>query len=198
MAANDSPTSICNLALGMLGEDPIDNISPPQPAIKSAILCAQFYDVSRRAMLASALWKCAKRPVQQAAAQAVPPFEYGNAYTLPADFIRPFKLQWNDDEPYELMNLAGVGRCIVTDHGAPVDLYYIFDLQDCTEMDPLLVMAVAADLAAVLAIPLARDISLKQTAEAEREARLAIARTSDAQQNSPREWDVDVLLGSRF
>ncbi|HEV2189675.1 MAG TPA: hypothetical protein VGR70_20870 [Stellaceae bacterium] len=183
--------------MSMLGEDPITSINPADGSRRS-VLAAQFYDPSRRAMLESACWKCAKRQASLVAAASVPLFEFNNAYPIPADYIRSFKVVWSDREPYELMNLAGIGRCIVTNDGSPLNLDYIFDLQDCTQMDPLLVMAIAADLAAVLAVPLAHDVQLKRDAEADREGRLAIARTTDAQQNRPREFDVDVLLRSRF
>jgi hypothetical protein len=201
MAANDSPTSICNLALGMVGGEPILNVNPPDNS-RRAVLCAQFYDPSRRAMLMGAPWKEAKRQAQLAASPTPPLFTWGQAYPLPADWLRMWDLPEDWDRGiwgyrWEVMNLTGIGRCIVTDAAAPLDLVYVFDLQDTTQMSADLVMAIAADLAASLAIPLARDIQLKQTAEAVREGRLSVARTTSAQQNSPRQWDADVLLRSR-
>src|SRR5665213_2266376 len=179
MAAGDSPTSIANIALTEIGEDPISSLIPPDSS-RAAIVAAQHYDPSRRAMLEAHPWRCAKRMTTLAAAASAPPFKYGAAYPLPADFIRLYKLDMDLGMPWEIMNLAGIGPCILTNAGGPIDIEYIFDLQDCTQMTPTLVMAVAYDLAAALAIPIAHDASLVSALEAKREGRLSIARTIDA------------------
>ena len=79
----------------------------------------------------------------------------------------------------------------------PAINFYLFDLQDPTQMDPLLVEAIGYGLAAVLAIPLGRDKAMKQLMEQEREGRLAIARLVGSQENSPKEWDTDLWLRAR-
>lgn len=197
MAAGDSPTGISNLALAMLGEDPIAQVDPPDNN-KRGRYCAQFYDSSRRAMLAAAPWRCAKRQWQAAAATVVPGFGYNAAYPVPADYIRMYELPDNGVMRWELMNLAGIGLCIVSNAGPPLDETYIFDLEDCTQMDALLVKAIAADMAVNMAWPLARDMSLKEACKADREAYLSTGRTTSAQQASPRRFDADVLLRSRW
>jgi hypothetical protein len=201
MAAGDSSTSISNLALAMLGEDPIANVDPPDNS-KRARLCYQFYDSSRRGMLEAHPWRCAKRQVQIAAAALAPAFAYGAAYPAPADFIRFFDLPVNGHQRWEMMNLADIGLCIVTDMtgatGGTLDVDYVFDLRDTARMTPLLVKIIAADMAANMAWPLARDMSLKAQCESDREAYLATARTISAQQASPRRFDADVLLRSRW
>jgi hypothetical protein len=197
MAAGDSPTSTSNLALAMLSEDPISNVNPPDNT-KSGRLCAQFYDSSRRAMLEAAPWRCAKRQAQLAAAATVPLFTYGAAYPLPADYIRSFELPEDGGAVWEIMNLAGIGPCLVTNLGGPLDHTYIFDLQDCTQMSALLVKTIAADMAVNMALPLSRDLSLKQQCEADREGYISLARTASAQQASPRRLDADTMLRSRW
>lgn len=197
MAAGDSPTSIANLGLAMIGEDPIASLSPPDNN-KRGRYAAQFYDSSRRAMLAAHPWREAKRQLQAAASSTLPPFTYGNAYPVPADFIRMFELPEDGSQRWEMMNLTGIGLCLVTDAGAPLDETYVFDLQDATQMSPLLVKAIAADMAVWMAWPVARDMSLKQECEKERESYLSLARTVSAQQASPRPFDGDVLIRSRW
>lgn len=201
MAANDSPTGIANLAMLAVGEDPILSLNPPDNT-KRAITAEILYDNIRRQILRSAPWRCAKRPAQLAASTTKPPFGPGMAYPLPADYLRLYEMPeeglgyWG--ERYQVVNLIGVGPCIVTNWGAPLNIWYIFDLQDCTQMDADLVMCIAKGLAAALAIPLAIDLQLKNSAEQEREGLLATARTISAQEASARELDVDVLLRSRF
>jgi hypothetical protein len=183
MAAGDSPTSISNMALAMLSEDPIENVDPPDNN-KRGRLSGQFYDTSRRAMLEASPWRCAKRTAQLAETTAPPAFTYAHCYVLPADFIRFYELPVADDQRWEVMNLPGIGRCVVTDATAPLDITYVFDLLDCTEMTPLLVMAIAAELGANMAWPLVRDMSLKQSCQADRDGYLAQAAASSAEQAS--------------
>lgn len=197
MAAGDSPTSIVNMALAMLGEPPISNLSPPSPPGKAARLCAQFYDPSRRAMLRAHPFRCAKRQFQAAAAAAALPFG-GTAYPVPSDYIRMYDMAPHRHRRWEVMNLAGIGLCVVSHGGGPLDEDYIFDLVDATQMDPLLVKTVAAEVAAAIALPLTRDASLKTQAQTDRDTYLSLARTVSAQEASAREWDADVILGSRY
>lgn len=199
MSIGDSPVSICNVALAMLSEDPIASLTPPDPN-KRGRLCAQFYDTSRRAMLEAAPWRCAKAQFQAAASATAPLFTYGAAYPVPTDYIRMFELPQGGDTRWELMNLAGIGLCIVTNggQGSTLDETYIYDLQDCTLMSALLVKAIAADMAVNMAWPLARDMSLKEECGKDREAYLSLARTVSAQQASPRAFDADTLLRSRW
>lgn len=196
MAAGDSKTGIANQALAMLSEEPIVSLDPPDN-LKRARVMAQFYEPSRRAMLAAHPWRCAKRQVQLAAAAQIPAFTYGAAFPAPADFIRFYELPENRTQRWEEMNLSGIGLCVVTDIGSPLDLTYVFDLQDCTQMDPLLVNAIASELAARGAWPISRDMSLKQSCEADRELYLTQARNVSATQASPQLFAGDLLLRAR-
>lgn len=197
MAAGDSPTSVSNLALSMLGEDPIANVDPPDNS-RAGRLCRQFYDTSRRAILQASPWREAKRQAPLAAAATSPGFTYGAAYPVPRDFIRFYELPEDGQAAWELMNLDGIGLCIVTDAGPPLDCTYVFDLTDCTQMSPLLIKGIAADMGANMALPLTRDMAMKTACEAARETYLSTAKTTSAQQASPRQLDADVLLSVRW
>lgn len=199
MSIGDTDVSISNLALAMLSEDPIISLSPPD-ANKRGRLCAQFYDTSRRAMLEAAPWRCAKRQFQATASATAPLFTYAAAYPVPSDFIRLFELPEDGGMRWELMNLAGVGLCIASDGsaGSTLEETYIYDLQDPTLMSALLVKTIAADMAQNMAWPLARDMSLQQMCLQQREAYISLARTVSAQQASPRPFDADTLLRSRW
>jgi hypothetical protein len=201
MAANDSPLTIANLALLDLGEEPISAIFPPDGSDRAAKAALYYHNV-RRQVLRDGLWGCAKRDVLLAASTVTPPFGWGNAYPLPADYLRivdsPEDFYWGRVGRRRVRNLANVGPCLLTPDAAPYRLTYIFDLQDCTQMTADLVMTIAKSLAAALAIPLAKDLQIKQDMEAAREGMLAVARTTSAQENAAVEWDVDVLLRSRF
>lgn len=189
MAAGDSVVSICNIGLIALGEKPISSLNDP---VKTAILCAARYDQIRRAVLRGAPWNCGKKQTLLAASPTAPLFTYRNAFPLPADFVRMFNLPENDQATWEV-----IGNLLMTDEGAPLQTLYIFDLQDPTQFDPLLTEAIGQAIGAELARPLGRDKSLKIECEQALTAKLDIARLVGSQENSPREWDDDVMLRSR-
>jgi hypothetical protein len=201
MAAGDSPTSICNLALLAIGEDPIAQVNPPGTDTR-AVRCNTLYDPHRRAVLRGTSWGSAKRQARLAPSLVPPPFFWVSAYPLPQDFLRLVDAPdggagaWRGK--HKILNLDGVGPCIVTDTADnPLNIEYIFDLQDTTQMDADLVLAIADALAAALVIPFAKELQMKRDINDDREGRLQIARTIQSQENSPPDWDVDVLLRSR-
>lgn len=189
MAQGDSVIGIWNLAMGHLGEDPILSIDDTS---KRATACRLAYDAVRRRVLRVYPWNCAEARASLPANATPPPFGYAYAYDLPADFHR----FWEQDSP--LTNDWSIeGRQVLTDDGAPLNIRYIRDLQDCTVMDAALVDTIALNLAL--------DICMQLTGSAEKRDRIAQnikdrvpeAHSVDAQENSPREWDEDVWLRAR-
>lgn len=201
MSYGDTSVTISNLALAMLSEDPITSLSPATPNNKAARLCALHYDTSRRAMLEAAPWRCAKKQFQATASATAPLFDYGSAYPVPSDYLRMFELPEDGSMRWELINVGGA-LFVMTNAGVSgdgtLDLTYIYDLQDPAIMSPLLVKTIAADMAQAMAFPLSRDLELVQLCVQQREAYLALARTVSAQQASPRPFDADTLLRSRW
>jgi len=190
MAAGDSPTSICNIALIALGEDPITSLADNT---KRAILCNARYDQIRRSTLRAHSWNCAKKQAQIAAATVGPLFDWQSRYPLPADFIRFYRESneqdldiWDVMDGYIYTNTTGSLNCL-----------YVYDLQDATKMDPLLVDSIAFDIAVELGLPLTQNSTRVEGAIAKLSGKLSSARMAGAQENAPREWDVDVLLRSR-
>ena len=190
MAAGDSPTSICHIALIALGEDPITSLADNT---KRAILCNARYDQIRRSTLRDLPWNCAKRQAQIAASSVAPLFDWQSRYPLPADFIRFYRESheqdmdiWEVMDGYIYTNTVGALNCV-----------YIYDLQDATKMDPLLVDSIAFDIAVELGLPITQNSTRVEGALAKLSAKLSTARMAGAQENAPREWDVDVLLRSR-
>lgn len=196
MAVGDNVVSICNIAMIAVGEDLVTSVFPPDPN-KRAILSAQRYDDVRRAVLRSFPWNCAKKYAQPAAAPAAPAFGYDNAYPLPADCLRVVMLVDGDGNPLENTPWEVVGNQLLTDADSPVNLVYIYDLQDPTQFDPLLVHAVGDALGAELAEPLTQSTAKRDELLKIVEGKLETARFTGSQENSTREWDTDVWLRAR-
>lgn len=195
MSLGDSVVSICNIGMTALGEDLIANVFPPDNT-KRAILCAQHYDETRRAVLRSFPWGCAKKYAQPAASATAPLFGYDNAFPLPADFIRALPLVDADGDPLELPYEI-VGRAMLTDADSPINLPYIYDLQDPTQFDPLLVQALGHGVAAMIAKSLGQSEAKRDKMLQIVEGNLESARLASSQEGSTPEWDVDVLLRAR-
>ncbi len=193
MAQGDSAVSICNAALVALGSDLISSLTD---ATKRAALCNLRYDPVRRMVLRMRPWSCAKKQVQLAASTTPPPFGRQNQFPLPADFIR----LWDEyvDDPYASDDgFELIGNAVQSDDGGPFDLIYVYDLQDTTQMDALLVQCIALALAADIAPALTGSKEKQADAQAMLNAILPDASLVTSQENSPKEWDEDVWLRAR-
>lgn len=196
MALGDSIVSICNIAMIAVGEDLVVSVFPPDNN-KRAILAAQRYDDVRRAVLRSYPWHCAKKYAQPAAGSTAPLFGYSNAYPVPADFIRELPLV--DSAGNQISDkFEIVGNAVYTNATSPINLPYIYDLQDPTRFDPLLVQAVGYALGAELAMPIGQSETKRNNLLKIMEGKIATARSASSQESSAMEtWDVDVMLRSR-
>ena len=191
MAAGDSSTSICNIALIALGEDPITDLAENS---KRAILCKARYDDIRRFVLRTHIWNCARKQAQIAADPTAPLFKWLNRFAIPADFIRFYSEndETNDMDVWDVMD-----GFIYTNATAPLQIVYVYDLQDATKFDATLSHVIAYNIASELGLPLTQNTERVKLALSQMEGKYNIARFIGAQENAPREWDVDVLLRSR-
>jgi hypothetical protein len=190
MALGDSVVGICNIALIALGETPIVSVDDPN---KRAILCKARYDDVRRATLRSHPWNFARKLTTIPAADPDPPTSYQFSYPLPPDFMR----MAGDfpDDPLARYDIVG-NRLYIND-GPPLNIFYIWDIQDATKFDPLFVQALGYSLAVELAQPLTQSIAKQRAAMAMLEDKMGAARTTGSQDNSVKDWDVDIWLRAR-
>lgn len=192
MSAGDSPTSICNIALIALGEDPVGDLNENS---KNAILCKARYDDIRRGLLESHPWPFAMRQAQWAEDPVAPLFHWGHRYRVPNDFIRFYG---QSQDKYDLATWVIMEGFLYTNDTAPLDVLYIFDQADATRFSPLFVHTLAYEIASQLGITITQNTSRVEVALKIFEGKLSVARFSQSQQRSPTEWDVDVLLRSRY
>lgn len=194
MAAGDSIVSICNIGLIALGEPQISSLDDNR---KAAIICKTRYDQVRREVLRAGLWGFAKRQAQLSASPTAPLFDWTNAFPLPADYIRLYRMQRDPQAAYEEGADASGALCLWTNEAAPLNILYIYDLQDPTKFDPIFVAALGYAIGAELAAPLTQSQAKEDKCRAAVESKLAMARFTGSQESSPQEWDTDVLLQAR-
>jgi hypothetical protein len=189
MAAGDSIVSICNIALRALGENKIVSLTDNT---FRANLCNERYDAVRREVLRAHPWNSAKQRVQLPASATPPAFGFGAAFPLPADYIRFVDLPGIRRPKFKIEN----GE-LLCDYTAPLNLLYIYDIQDPTRFDPLFVAALGYALAAEFAEPLTQDLNKQQSMLRQLTGKLDLAQLVSSQENSSEELDDDILLASR-
>jgi hypothetical protein len=142
-------TSICNLALGKLGIDPIMALSD---ASKPAQYCKRFYADTRDEVISSHRWNFAMARATLNRLAAAPAFEWAYAYQLPDDCLRVVQLNG-----YDVTDRKGEfsieGRTMLTD-ATTAQVRYISRVTDGTLWPALFVDALATKIAAKIAAPL--------------------------------------------
>lgn len=166
MSVTDA-TDICNLALDLLAEAPIADLSEDR---RIARWCDRNYDTARDSLLRKAPWRFAVRLAELSA--ATPPiFGWTYAYALPADCLRPLPLTVNGAPNGAIIQSEVIGQRLETDAPAPVRLRYIGRITDVTTYPADFAEALAAALAMKMAHWLTgktgyQDIALQSYREA--------------------------------
>lgn len=80
-----SKVEVCNLALSLISQEAVVDIDAPKS--NNEVICAKWYEQSRRKALSSHPWNFAQR-MALAPQTTVPAFGYEQAFQLPADYLR--------------------------------------------------------------------------------------------------------------
>lgn len=142
-----SSTEICNLALSLLGQEPIVTMDD---ATKSSRLCIRFYDQTLDYLLRSHSWTFAIHRVSLAAEQETPAFGFAFQYKLPQDCRRVVELNIPDGHYCIERNR------VLTDY-TDVQLRYVQSVLDPNDMDAVFIDMFATELASRLCLPITAD-----------------------------------------
>lgn len=183
-----SETELCNRALSRLGCREISSVLDGTPEANAAR--RHYFDV-RDELLESYTWDFAISTAQVAADSSAPAFGYSNAYTLPGDYLRLFKIYLQSDQ------YAIQGGKILSNYSAPLDIYYVAQITDPTRFSPLFMKALTLQLAAAMCELLTQSTSKKKELLEEFEAAIAEARRIKSIQQPPVDAPTDPWLRSR-
>ena len=86
MAKVTSEVGVCILGLSRISQKAITSITAPKS--NNEIVCAKWYDTSRRTALTLAEWNFAKGQSLLVENTLAPPFGYDKQYALPADYLK--------------------------------------------------------------------------------------------------------------
>lgn len=181
-----TPTELCNVALGHIGQARIADIGERSPAAEH---CRRMFDHVRRLCLRDHDWNFAVRRAALTALETPPPFGFSAAYQLPADCLRVLAIngqpagvrgtQWEVEGRTVLIN-ADVAH-----------LRYIRDADDVTQWDSIFQSYFGYRLAAAIAPSFRIDpqagLQLEQMAAAVRSS----AQEADNVETAPRVTRLD-------
>ncbi len=151
MSAPNSPVDICRLALDLLKQTSIIT-SIANPTTTEEIICARWYDATRRALLRKHFWVFARTRGAISRDTEAPPFGFADAYNLPPNFLRlhfigddtinDYKRDYEIEDRQLLLNNSGA---------TSLNIGFIQDVTVVSKFDALFVLLFAAELAANMA-----------------------------------------------
>lgn len=187
-----SVISICNAALSNIGAA---NISSLTEASAEARACNQFYEQTRDTFLQSFDWKIAGRTAALAEVVNDKPGRWAHAYRLPSDCLKVRTIRPNYDP--EGIGYASIksgldeikataayeieGQTLYTNLGTAL-LFYTYRLTDPSKLSPLMVEALAWNLAVPLAMPITKDAKVRADAKNIAQVETAAASAADVGQ----------------
>ena len=156
-----SETSICNLALQLLGEKRIASLSEDS---RTARACNESYELIRDRELAAHPWNFARKRATLAASSTDPEFDFDKAFPLPSDYLDIITPRDRNDLDWQIENHEGA-PAILTNDGDTLEIQYVARITDPAMFHTLFVYALAAALAEHLAETITQSNSKQEKAQ---------------------------------
>ena len=191
-----SQTGIINNALRAISGTRITSISD---GTANGNIATDLWDDAVDALLRAHTWNFATRRIQLARSATLPVFEYDYAYVLPADWIRTISVHDNDDGfgTITWREEINAGQRALLANEENVYLRYVARVTDTNVWAVDFVSAFTAQLASLMAVPVAKSVSLAEKWEKEAGKRLRRARSTDALGASPESRPLGSWVTSR-
>lgn len=184
MARVTTKTGVANLAISLLKGNPVTSIDPPDRGSKVAKAAAQWYDDARREALSETDWDFALKRTQISSSTA-PAFGWSAAYQLPSDYIRLSSIG-DEKNPLTEKDYKVENGFILCNEAAPLNVIYVYDVEDITKFSPKFLVAFAKKLASYIAAAVTGSLNMAAGLGELSEIDMSVAKTQDAQQTPPR------------
>jgi hypothetical protein len=181
-------TSIANRALLEIGADRINSLNEDN---KRARACKALYDIVRDEVLRAHPWNFAITRVQLAPLDETPVFQYTYVYQVPTDSLRILSAE---DSTVEF---KVEGRKIYTDQ-ANFYIRYIKQVTDTSQFDANFAEVVALKLASRISYIVTQSTAVKDECERAYLQALKDARSFDAQEGTPEDFNADAWINARY
>jgi hypothetical protein len=191
MVSSVSQVDICNMALDMLREGPINSLTDDDDR---ADWFRRNYPQTRDSLLARHPWNFAIKYASLAENTAGPTSQWTYAYDLPADLLRLLPIQKDGYFEGQMKPHEVIGNTIETDEAPPLRIRYIARIESEGLFSANFVEALAASLAMKAAHWITGKASAMQLAQATLAEVLAEAKRVDGQEGTfERAYDDDVI-----
>jgi hypothetical protein len=151
MALGATRTDIANLALILIGEQPIMDIE--NPTDKQGRTCKAMFDFAKQAAFNEHPWACLLKRTALAADAVLPAFEFDYSFTLPSDCIRLYRiLDPESGDPIE-EKYKVEGNKVLCSYDAPLYIQYVADTDNFGLLHPHVYDVLAHTLAERISIP---------------------------------------------
>lgn len=184
-----SVVEICNKALDKLGATSIISL---EDGTKNANLCNRGWSQIRDEVLRDHPWNFAVKRAVLAPSTNNPAWGFGNAFPLPADWLRLLEVRDLSTGEYQVEN----GR-ILADADA-LYVRYIYRVTDPNRYDALFVDAVASRLAAELCEAITQSGQKVQLLWEAYQDSIIRAKRVDGQENPPQAYEEDDWIKVRY
>jgi hypothetical protein len=144
MVSSVSQVDICNMALDMLREGPINSLTDDDDR---ADWFRRNYPQTRDSLLARHPWNFAIKYASLAENTAGPTSQWTYAYDLPADLLRLLPIQKDGHFEGQMIPHEVIGQTIETDEAPPLRVRYIRRVESEGLFSTVFVDALAAKLA---------------------------------------------------
>lgn len=169
-----SETSVANLALQKLSAGRITDLAQDVPAATAIKAC---FDHCRDLELSTHNWRFALSRVVLSPDPTPPAFDYGYAFALPADMLKPL-LQHQQSSDWSIENHNGIVS-ILTNDSTPIKLRYIKRITDPVRWPPYFDEMLACRIAAQTCEEITNsNTKLVNIKEQYKDARLLAKRTN--------------------
>ena len=203
----ESDTTICNQALGRVGDKRIVDLDDNSDTKTEAQQCRLHFKPTRDALQRSHFWVFNKGRAALSQDTNDPDFEYANQFLLPSDFLR-YRYKHDGGAAsneisvfsFSLETNVDGAKVLLTDEDS-VNLVYSKLVTDAAKFDPLFVEVLVLKLARKLSVPLSGDDKMTEGIDADLKPLMKSVRALDrnegagTRQNDQQTWN-DSRLGS--
>lgn len=186
-----SVTDICNAALVKLGEKRITDAGFATPTNERERLCSEHYERIRDRELRKNRWNFTVTRASLSPDVTEPVYEFGYAYTPPADMMRLIDI-------YETRLYRLEGNKILTDAGDEINVRYVKKVTVVSDMDAIFRDALACALAIELCERLPTKAALKNQLAAEYRDHMGMAASVGAIENPVEQIPEDTWITARL
>ena len=186
-----SETSICNMALALLGDERIGALTDNTEAARA---CNSVYEHLRNGLLRSHPWRFARARASLSSLTSTPTWGWSYEFTLPTD---PFCLRVLDVDSYKQYEWTVEGRKLLGNFSS-CNIRYVSIVSDPMQFDPLFSVALSTRIAVQICMRLTSDESLRKMLSSDFTEHMSEARSARGQEGEVESVEADVFADERL